>query len=110
MIRGVAANPTWRSFKSLQALTSLMTSILKLTLFAALGAAAFNGQADQPSWRVLCDKISGLAENVMSARQSGVPMAKMMKEVNGGVPELEQMIVDAYDTPRYMSYEVRRRA
>lgn len=63
-----------------------------------------------------CPQMSEMAEKVMEARQSGVPMAKMMEisESNGlGEPEINFMqgaIAMAYEETAWRTEEAQRRA
>ena len=75
--------------------------IATLTLSMALSLPA---QADES----YCDQISELAEAMMSSRQAGVSMAKAMK-VTGDNKLFKGMMVDAYETGRYIVESNQRR-
>ena len=61
-------------------------------------------------WSEKCDSYTQLAEAIMKARQSGVSMAKLMKTVKkkDGGDFVVQLIIDAYDTPRYSSEKMQQ--
>lgn len=53
----------------------------------------------------ICTSVGVLAENIMGARQNGIPMSLVMKKMTETSPEikdfLRDMIVDAYDVPMF---------
>lgn len=56
-----------------------------------------------------CEKIEGLAESIMKARQVGVPMSATMKTV--GTSELVRgWVIDAYEKPRFSTEPMIQRA
>jgi hypothetical protein len=63
-----------------------------------------------------CTAISGLAETMMTNRQKGVAMSKMMeliKEIGKGskiTNSIESYVVRAYEQPRYSSPEMQKRS
>lgn len=57
----------------------------------------------------MCVAIEELAENVMSARQAGVPASKIV-ELAEGIPVAEEMVRDSYREPRYSTPSVRNEA
>ena len=59
-------------------------------------------------WRALCGDISGLASQVMKSRQSGIPMSAMIQATQGD-SMMENMIISAFETPRYSSEKVKKR-
>jgi len=55
-----------------------------------------------------CLQISSLAESIMTGRQMGLPMSKMM-----GVTDLDlarTMVIEAYEHPRFSTEQVKKRA
>ena len=71
----------------------MKTLIAALALMMALSAPA---QAEQS----VCEKIAGLAESIMDARQSGVSVVDAMG-TSGGSAMIERMIIEAYEAHRY---------
>lgn len=62
-----------------------------------------------------CSHASGLAHAIMEGRQAGVPAADMMKKVLPVVPEgshglMRDLIVSAYETPRFSTDRVQQQA
>ncbi len=55
-----------------------------------------------------CADLGSLAETIMTQRQNGVPMSRLMSivEDNGGSDMARAMIRDAYNRPRYMTREM----
>lgn len=49
-----------------------------------------------------CSEWSDLANRIMAARQEGVPMSTMMGIAQGN-NELEKVVIDAYETPRFQT-------
>ena len=72
----------------------------KIIIIFAMASSATLAKAD-PHY---CEKVGNLAEWVMKARQSNMPMSQIMKEV--GDDGLALAIVrDAYSVPRFLSSE-----
>jgi len=63
-------------------------------------------------WRKTCDSYSELAETTMNGRQSGTPMAKMMKVLSNdeGSELFEKLIIAAYDSTRYSTERMQQRS
>lgn len=63
-------------------------------------------------WRELCGSFGELAEVVMSARQSGVPMAILINSVadNAYRDVFEKMVIAAYNMPRYSTEGMQKRS
>lgn len=60
--------------------------------------------AAQSDWKDACEAASTLAEQIMKARQNGVPMAAQMNMTKAEPNDLvEALIIDAYDKPRFES-------
>lgn len=72
-----------------------------LPLLALIGAPAFA----EPVATEVCGAIGDLAEEVMGAYTVGVPLEKAL-EATGGNQLITEIIMDAYDEPRYSSDEV----
>lgn len=62
-------------------------------------------------WREVCDSVGKLATKVMEYRQSGVSMSVMMGSISEGELStlIEEVIISAYDKPRYISERMQRR-
>jgi hypothetical protein len=80
----------------------------KLLMTLALGAVLAGPAA-------ACEGFGQLAEELMIARQMGVPMSRVMEVAEAGwgdedVDLLRQMVVMAYEVPRYATDEYQRRA
>lgn len=78
---------------------------LAALLLPAVAAAEANGK----DWQETCNQWSELAETVMSSRQSGVAMSKMMGLTDGD-KTFETMIIEAYDKPRFNGDKFQQRA
>ena len=74
----------------------------------ALAACAPAVAEEEVSTAEWCGTLHGLAEQVMSARQSGVPMPEVMTIAEGS-PAMESMTMAAYDEPRYTTESVQQR-
>jgi hypothetical protein len=61
------------------------------------------------STSTFCTVIGDLAEAIMTNRQLGIPMSRMM-EINGADDLARLMVMEAYKEPRYSSDEYQRRA
>ena len=73
-----------------------------LTLALALVANPLTAETD------LCKSLGDLAETVMSLRQQGTEMSSMM--AISEEPFVREMILIAYDQPRFSSAEYQERA
>lgn len=64
---------------------------------------------------ITCEQFGELAESIMKSRQTGVPLSSLMNVIKD-TPEandneiFRNMIVMAYDNPRYSSDNMQRRA
>ena len=62
----------------------------------------------------LCETFSDYAKNVMTARQEGASIARLIKIVNSPDPEdggvMQQIVIDAYDHPKLSLEENKREA
>jgi len=72
--------------------------ILALTMMISVGANA----------AIDCNQVSAFAEEVMTARQSGVPMSRVIEILNDN--SLNSIAIDAYKKPRYQTDEYKQRA
>ena len=79
----------------------MKTLIATLALLMALSVPA---QAEPAS----CQQIAELAKSIMTARQKGVSMSKVM-EIAGDNKLFKEMMVDAYETGRYIVESNQRR-
>jgi hypothetical protein len=63
----------------------------------------------------LCSDLSGLSNKIMTARQNGVAMSKLMEAMTNKVPDeqlnniVRELIISAYETSRYNSEEIKAR-
>jgi len=81
-------------------------------LFFTSGTAHLLGQ-EQKDPVAFCGELGELAEAMMTARQAGVLMSKIMAEVaNHGelAPIMQKLAVAAYDTPQFSVEKNRRDA
>lgn len=82
-------------------------------LLGCLLSGTLNAQ-DQPSEAGICDAVAKSARTLMKARQAGVPLATVMKPLEGrspGVREaMTEMVIAAYDQPRFNSPEFVQRS
>lgn len=84
--------------------------VLLVVAFMFLPATSFS---EDGNWRELCEGYAGLAATVMGKRLDGVPMQAMVKAVikDGSVDQdIERMVTEAYDSPRFTTEEHKRRA
>ena len=73
--------------------------IVAIPLLAALSAPATSAD--------LCKVMADTAELMMQARQQGVPMQPIMDATE--MTSHKRMVVEAYETPRYITKEVQLR-
>lgn len=81
----------------------------RIILTALLAALPFAAQAEQPKAAELCPDIESFASTVMSTRQSGASMSDMMAAANGN-EMLQKIVSKAFETPRFTTESVSRRA
>lgn len=68
------------------------------------------------AYAVSCEVLETLARSIMTARQDGVSMKSMVETATEGNPNegtvkgTKMMITDAFNTPRYNSFEYRDKA
>lgn len=79
---------------------------LTLALFALLAAPA---TAQDLTPDEMCAMLGTYAEAVMSARQSGTPLAAILETVSGE-PVLRGLVMVAYDQPRFSTAEYQQEA
>lgn len=74
---------------------------MKNLLIAAAVAMSLTAQAEEK--QDICGIVNELAGSIMSARQRGVDMAQAMKAAgeNAEVDFIRQIIIAAYEKPRY---------
>lgn len=82
-------------------------------LFVLLACSlAFAASAQEPpkvDWQTKCESASRLAKTIMEGRLAGVSMSEMMSIAKeGGLSHT--MIIEAYDSPRYQTPAMQRRA
>lgn len=80
---------------------------MRKVVMVALAAAVVPGLSAAAEWQEQCSNLSGLAETVMEKRQAGVAMSAMM-EVAGDKALIQEVVVQAYETPRYSTRRVKR--
>jgi hypothetical protein len=84
----------------------------RITAMLILIVSAMPLQAE--NWREFCGSMGELAATIMENRQSGVSMATMMEAVPGegnSTSELsETLIISAFETPRYSTDQMQKRA
>lgn len=93
------------------------SAIMSCTPAPALAATHDDVQAAKEQ---ACESVAGLAESVMRARQSGAPLAGIMKHANGLKTEskddelmkakLKSFIVEAYEHPKFNSEQFKQNA
>ena len=85
--------------------------VLCLSLLALLPATGHAEDSFKERMET-CKAIEKLAESVMSARQRGMAMSKMLEIVNeGGSDDLvNAMVMSAWDKPRYSGERYQQRA
>ncbi|MGX9996688.1 hypothetical protein [Vibrio sp. JZG120] len=60
-------------------------------------------------WMEICEKYGSLATSIMNNRQVGVSMSKMMEAVDGD-KLLQNLIIEAYDSPRFSTDKMQKKA
>lgn len=87
---------------------ALMSITLMTGAIAMLFSPAIAGEKKQTPAE-FCRGLESMAETIMSARQAGVAMSKVMEIVKDD--EVYQgFVMDAYDISRYSTEEYRRRS
>jgi hypothetical protein len=72
------------------------------------------GAQAEDDWRSACNSLAGLAETIMDGRQQGVSVAKMMEAIANEEEQtaqklVEELIIAAYDQPRFSTAKMQRR-
>jgi hypothetical protein len=75
----------------------------KILLFVFIAVTSIPSYADD--FRDLCNKLNETAQSIMEDRQEGVSMKKLM-EIAKGNKLIENIIIAAYDRPRYYTKEM----
>ncbi|WP_113155910.1 hypothetical protein [Nitratireductor sp. OM-1] len=89
---------------------------MKAALVATLVALAAPSYAQSSNYEAMdCDAIGDLAKGIMLGRQTGLPLGKAMELVRDSDIEAvtrmaEDMVIMAYDSPRYNSTSGQERA
>jgi len=83
-----------------------MQKFFAMTLAIVLSGMVVEAHAEGG---VDCESISKLGATVMSARQAGVPMSKMLPLMKGNSVG-EDMVIAAYETPKFSTKEYRVKA
>ena len=74
--------------------------IKAIQIFALLATVSFDaGGTSKGEYYKACDSTGQLAESIMTARQSGVPLNKAMEQVIKIYPKADQLLLDAYKQP-----------
>lgn len=92
-----------------------MNMINMMTLFApVILVAAVSAQVNAGEWEEMCDSLATAAGTTMDARQAGVPATKLFELADSFDEEvrglLRDIILKAYDTPRFKTEEYRQEA
>lgn len=75
---------------------------------AAQGSGA---DSDRPEWAETCTSVAEMAGIIMSRRQEGASMSKVMDAAtNSGSSVAEEMVIEAYDSPAYSTDDYRESA
>lgn len=83
---------------------------MKKSIFAVIFCAVFSGPLHaESSSEDPCVTISRLAEKIMENRQAGIAMTDMMKIADSN-ELIRQMIIAAYEEPRFSSDKHQRNA
>lgn len=89
----------------------VLVGALMLPSFAFADDA--HNQSPTNDKQALCTSIQQFAETVMSGRQNGTPMAGMLNNIEAS-PDVKdtmtQIIIAAYEKPRYMSEDMKRQS
>lgn len=96
----------------------IFTACLSLLTLATANAEQNNTRSPlSQSTKESCKSMSGSAEALMSARQRGVAMSVLMDGMIEAPPEIkwaqtiaEEQIKEAYDSPRYFTEDMKKRA
>ena len=92
-----------------------MKNFIRNTIIAS--AIIFSSCQLQPAFaadKEFCLTQLELAESVMLARQTGVPINRMLNRINGATDTFYNyhvlLVEDAYSTPRFLTEEYKRQA
>ena len=77
-----------------------------ICIIAALSAAPVAAQAQTVS--ETCEKVGELAGLIMTARQNGAAISKVMAAMDAD--SFEKLVINAYEQPRYSGQEYKKRA
>ena len=99
---------------TLELLTAALISVLldfnqrrekmKKTILLAMALMSFNSVADDAD----CSAFYELAENIMDARQSGVPMPKMLEMLDEYKHVTTPIVLSAYKMSRYRTERIKK--
>ena len=91
-------------------------AIVPILLGSSVCLASDKLESEQGSvtdWQEKCSMMATLAESVMSARQTGVELQTLMEtmtEAGGAMGKIgQELLILAYDQPRYTTEKIQRR-
>jgi len=82
---------------------------MKKVLFSLLIAGMLIVPTSIQAEGIGCEKVESMARTIMTARQQGIPMKKIVSLISesgitgNGAKALKIIIIEAYDTPNYSS-------
>ena len=77
---------------------------MKKTILLAMALMSFNSVADDAD----CSAFYELSENIMDARQSGVPMPKMLEMLDEYKHVATPIVLSAYKMSRYRTERIKK--
>lgn len=90
----------------------LLSLVVIMSAFFSQQLIAAEVASDKQENKDFCTYIYDAANQIMSARQSGVPMPKLMQIIrkSGGQKIDEDMVTEAYEVSRFSTEEYAKRA
>lgn len=89
----------------------LKLNVILGSLVMMTGTSLWSQPANAETPAQTCEMFNKIAEAVMTARQSGVALSDLMSDFESitSDPYFSQMLIDAYDQPRFTTEEVQKR-
>ena len=81
----------------------------RFMLAIAIWVSVSVAYAADSKWTETCKAVSEIAEKVMDGRQKGVAFSRMI-DIDKANTLWQEMVISAYDSPRYQTPEIQIRA
>ena len=75
------------------------------SVMVSLCSNAFPEEKKPEHWKVVCERVSEMAEQIMTARQKNLPMSDVMVILDSDYHH--KMVLDAYERPRLFGSEAK---